>query len=340
MRILADRHHADLLYSLQRLFEDRLGGELYVPVGMEWWDADVWRFGKDYFHDARLANQYLALNEQYTEIEPGLYETYDQAHPDRLIRAATLGWFRAHEFDFVMATVADNAQGFAQEARMTGSQYLYHIGNQSQQLPAFPGMKVILTTTQVLPEGIPSVTMHQEFDSGPGQTYDYAEPGSAYTIRNFVNSFQEFPGYAAFLQAEERLPTFTFTTHGHGSRDEYVNGVEKVAAMMRSAGWAWQDKPIHGEGFGHVIHAWAAVGRPLIGHASYYSGKLAEPLWHDGVTCIDLDQHSLEEAVWLIAEISNDPGQHTFMCESIRAEFDALVDYPAEAAAVASMLGL
>ncbi len=40
MNVLADRHHAGLYRSLQ-LLGDRLGWNLYTPVGMDWWDAGV-----------------------------------------------------------------------------------------------------------------------------------------------------------------------------------------------------------------------------------------------------------------------------------------------------------
>lgn len=44
MRVLADYHHHDLFESLAILFEDRLGWELYRPIGMEWFDEGYWNF--------------------------------------------------------------------------------------------------------------------------------------------------------------------------------------------------------------------------------------------------------------------------------------------------------
>lgn len=46
MRALVDRHQADLYYSLQLLFEDRLGVQLFTPIGHEWWDEGYWNFGR------------------------------------------------------------------------------------------------------------------------------------------------------------------------------------------------------------------------------------------------------------------------------------------------------
>ena len=107
--------------------------------------------------------------------------------------------------------------------------------------------------------------------------------------------------------------------------------------MMAVVGWGWHDKA-QGDGFGHVIHSWAAVGRPLIGHASHYRGRMAEPFWQDGVTCIDLDRHSVAEAVSIVQNISAE--DHAEMCRAIRAVFDSLVDYDSEAERIAAFLGI
>ena len=66
MRVLTDQHHADLLYSLQLLFEDRLGFDLFVAKGHEWWDEGYWRFG-EVWGDDRLAQQFLGLNDTYLD---------------------------------------------------------------------------------------------------------------------------------------------------------------------------------------------------------------------------------------------------------------------------------
>jgi hypothetical protein len=42
MRVLADFHHGSLLRSLVMLFEDRLGMELYRPIGLQWLHRGYW----------------------------------------------------------------------------------------------------------------------------------------------------------------------------------------------------------------------------------------------------------------------------------------------------------
>jgi len=112
--------------------------------------------------------------------------------------------------------------------------------------------------------------------------------------------------------------------------------VDAIADAMAAAGFAWHDK-ITGDGFGHVLHNWAAVGRPLIGHASHYTGQLGAHLWQDGVTCIDLDGRSPEGAADAIRAIAADPERYRAMCTEVRREFDR-IDWDGEAAAVAALL--
>ena len=131
MKILCDRHHADLLYSLQKLFEDRLGFELYVTIGHEWWDEGYWRFG-EVFGDDRLAQQYLNADAKYREVEPGLFLTFDACHPERPLYCVTLPWALEQEWDVVMATVQENQAGFKAFAMRVGAESFYHIGNARQ----------------------------------------------------------------------------------------------------------------------------------------------------------------------------------------------------------------
>jgi len=118
------------------------------------------------------------------------------------------------------------------------------------------------------------------------------------------------------------------------------NGVVKPFALllnrMAGADFGWHDKA-QGDGFGHVIHAWAAVGRPLIGHASHYAGKMGSAFWTPE-TSLDLDRMTIPEVVERVRTIT--PSEHRAMCERIRAIFDEVYRPDEEAAAIAEFLGL
>jgi len=310
---------------------------LYIPIGHEWWAEGYWQFGR-VFGDNRLAQQYLALREGEFQDAGSHYVTFDSSHPDKRIRAVTREQFRAMEWDFVMPSVQENQRGYHRLAQEVGARYLYQVGNTGQHIDWTLDPLVLNTSEAKIPEG-KGVTIHQEIDSTVGAfRYRPAILGNPRIVRSFVNAFDRLPGYTGFLQTEQALPDWRFTVHGHFGRDGNINPVAAMGEMMSSAGWGWHDKPV-GDGFGHVIHSWAAVGRPLIGRACFYKGKLAEPFWTPE-TSIDTTGRSLSDVVRLMDEIACDTGRHAAMCAAIRATFDRLVDYPAEAEAVRTLLGI
>lgn len=308
--VLVDRHHADLLYALQLMFEDRLGYDLFVPMGHEWWDEWYWRFGA-VFGDDRLAQQFLAV--QGEEIEPGLYLSFDDHHPERPVYGVSLERAKGMDWEAVVATVDDNQRGFHKFATEHAARYLYHIGN----------------ARQYIDEGLAPVILDgpQLFDFR--RTFRYRKPVRMDRIVSFVNLLpfiQEvadgpYVCWERFVGLQERLPAYSFASFGHDCPDGLLKPVARIAEEMAHAGWAFHDKPT-GDGFGHILANWAAVGRPLIGHASYYKGQWGESLWEDKRTCLDLDRHSIEEAASMIEDTT--PEQHEWMCEAIREQFASM----------------
>jgi hypothetical protein len=331
-RLLSDQHHADLLYSIQRLF-GRLGWEVYVPLGLEWFDAGYWRFGHKHF-GRQLADQYLNPDARWREVEPGLYVTYDPAHPETPIHGVTLETASLMTWDAVLASVQDNQEGFAGFAAETGAEYLYHIGNARQQVDW--DLDPLALIAAEAPAAGRAVIIGEEFDSDT--TFRYRPPVRADRIASFVNLLPRITEVApTWDEARTLLPAFTFRSYGHDCPDGILQPVGAIAAEMARSGWGWHDKPT-GDGFGHILHNWAAIGRPLIGHAHFYDGQRGAALWEDGVTCVDLSVRSLPEAMAMVAEISADPERHRAMCRAIRVRFDNMYDWRRDAVLVASAI--
>jgi len=328
MRALVDRHQADLYYSLQLLFEDRLGVELFTPIGHEWWDAGIWNFGRGTWPDDRLAAQYLNV----AGFEEGWI--FDGHHPERPIFGITLEQARDVTWDYVIATVQDNQAGFRRFAYEVGAKYVLQVGNTGQQIDwSLDPLALVSSEVPIAGRGI---LYHQEFEAET--TFRFRDlPADARAIRSFVNCFPSIPCYASFEEARRLLPDFTFGVHGIDGPDGNIAPVSGIADLMAASGWGWHDK-IHGDGFGHVIHNWAAIGRPLIGHAAHYRGLMAEGFWEDGVTCIDLDRYSVSDATRLVAEITADRQRHAEMSREIRRRFDR-IDFGAEADSIRAFLG-
>jgi hypothetical protein len=333
MKALVDRHQADLFWAMQRLFEDRLGLPVFTPVGPEWWDEGVWQFGI-VFGDDRLARQYIHLNAQWQPtVTDGLYSTIDQHHTDRAIYGVTLDLARRQKWTAVVATVQENQPGFARFAAEMGAKYLYQVGNTRQQIDWALDPVCLNSTADVALTGRGALVA-QEFDKD--RTFRFREPSNRRSVASFVNLLPLIPDpWAAFNDLRVRLPDWRFRSFGHSCPEGLLRPVGMIAEEMADTGWAFMDK-VTGDGFGHIIHNWAAIGRPLIGHARYYEGQRAAYFWRDGETCIDLDLHSPDEAAEIMATMPD--AQYLAMCRAIRATLDANVDWAADAERVRALL--
>jgi hypothetical protein len=237
-------------------------------------------------------------------------------------------------WDYVMATVQDNQQGFARFAREVGAQYLYQVGNTGQQVDwSLDPIALVSSEVPILGRG---VRYHQEMHPA----YGWRGPAEdRRTIRSFVQYFPRIECFGLSQQMWRNLVDFDWYLHGAGCPDGLVNPTTAVADTMYASGWGYHCK-VTGDGYGHVLWGWAAMGRPLIGHAGHYKGKLGEVLWRDLETCIDLDKHEPAEAARLIADISSDRDLHAGMCEAMRDTFAAYYDPEQDARNIARLLGV
>ena len=312
--------------------------ELYVPVGHGWWDDATWRFG-EVFGDDRLAQQYLVIHDGVYEERDGYYATYDREFPEREIKCVTPEQFHAlGKWRFVMPSVQENQHGYHRLAQRCGATSLYQVGNRGQRIDWSLEPLVLCSAEQRL-DGR-GVRYHQEFDKDGMFAYRPPEPGAETSAASFVNCFTLMPSqWATFKAVEAEMPDWRWGVYGEQGRDGKLCPTSLVRDAMAQYGWAWHDKP-QGDGFGHVIHYWAAVGRPLIGHAAHYAGLYAGPLWEDGITAVTLDGRTHGDVAALLRAYASDPGRHAQMCLRIRDRLEELVDYDREEVAIRALLGL
>jgi hypothetical protein len=241
------------------------------------------------------------------------------------INYVTLAEAQAMDWAYVIATVPDNQAGFAKFAREHGAQYVVQVGNTRQEVDwSRDPLALVSSEVPILGRG---VLMHQEMEPVP-----YSSPTERHTAASFVNCMTSMGQCWDVLSgAAQEVPIRIYGIDGPAG---VIKPYSALVARMSEVGWGWHDKE-QGDGFGHVIHSWAAVGRPLVGHASHYRGRLAEHFWRDGETCIDLDRHSVRDAAEIIRTITAE--DHERMCRAIRAEFDT-IDYAAEAETIRELL--
>ena len=338
MKVFTDFHHSSLLNSLIMLFEGRLGGQVYRPIGMEWAEKGYWNI---YDHPATQL-QYLTTDQGYRPIDgtpplnliqevinfppadEKLYLCRD-IESDRLNKAIDFATFCDMDIDIVIASVPQHVEPFKKLIRehMPKAKLIFQIGN-AWTTEAFDAPNVMASAKIYnVPENINFVEYHQEFDLN---IFRPAVPHyTSNRVYSFINVLQAFPDWPLFQELERAMPDWQWRAFGGQCRDGAKNGSIELAQGMRFAKFIWQVKA-GGDGYGHVLFNSAAVGRPIIVKKSYYAGKLGEKLMIDGQTCIDIDNKSTHQIAESIQHFSQ-PGNYEAMCANVRANFQEQVNF-------------
>lgn len=281
------------------LFEDRLAGELYRPIGLEWANEGFWAV---YDHPA-TQQQYLTLAQGYQPEDgtPPLNQIIEEPHGGIYFcqdidsgyynKAITLPAFKELKFDIVIASLPQHIAPFQKliDLYQPEAKLIFQVGNQWDGIHASNIMASAKLSN--MPDDINWVEYHQEFDLN---VFKPAKDTHANSIKSLMNCPDVFPDYNMLLELEQQLPSWDIKIHGGQGRDGSLNGADEVADAIRHSQFVWHVKA-GGDGYGHVLFNTAACGVPTIVKKSYYAGKLGEKLLIDGVTCIDIDGLSVSE---------------------------------------------
>lgn len=351
IRVLCDAIHADLWESLRLLFEVRLGWQLYRPIGMEWRDRSIWNFERHQPYGEGVAHQFLDPWDSDRPVggfvAPPIVHTAwteraDTTHPGQAIRLVTYDQARSQPWDLVLATLAENEQGLWAFAQEVGAHYGIQVGNQgAANLWPLAEFGLLSVTTPDLKPWKPHVYYRQEFDRRlffPDQGR-LADPD---LVMNRVQCTSQTGDHARWRLMAAAVPEARFRWYGHCEpRDEWFGGDDAttpaVATSMHRARIAWHPKR-WSDGYGHVIHNWFSIGRPVIASAGYYADKLAGPLFLEGTTSFDMDRLSDAELAGTVRMLLHDEDRWLRMCEASADRFAAVVDFDAEAAEIRAML--
>lgn len=337
MNVFVDYHHGALYNSLSRLFEGRLGGNLFRPIGLDWARFGFWRYSSN----PATMEQYLNIRENVDVCdEKGeRYLCPDSAH-DMIHQALTFDQFLKMPIDIVIASVAnheasfyDLVQKFKPEAKL-----VRQIGNINDAVNASLYRNVMasakLDLSNVNQADLNVVIYHPEFDL---DLFSFQTPSSKLQITNLMNCIPHSQDFPLWAEYKEALPEFEWRMHGILGDDGILDSVAKVAHAIRESTFIWHLK-WGGDGFGYVIHHAFACGRPPIVKASYYEGKLAGELMIPGETCIDLDSYTSTGAATQAIREWASPGNHLKMCEAAAKRFREVVDYDKEEQEIRSWL--
>lgn len=288
-RVLADLHHTGLYHSLQLLFENRLGMELYRPIGLDWFGEGFWRVAEPYNNDWQTVNQYLSLHQEGLPnesryrlnrdalVENGVYRIDGQ-------RAVELQTFKKIKFDYLVPSIPLHYREWHRLRNLyqPTAKVICQVGNQFD----FPWewAQNILSSTKYsqIPSHISHIFYHQEF---PLDIFSFAPTRNTKVISSFLHLFHRLKDYQLWLKLPEMMPEYTFKEYGAEGKEPYLESDELLAEAMKNS-----DLIVHfkegGDGFGHIVHNVFAIGRPLLTKKEYYKGKMAFDLMVDGATCL------------------------------------------------------
>lgn len=339
MKVFTDLHHGDLYYSLHRLFVERLGFELYRPIGFEWFDEGYWKIAEPYGNARDTINQYLYINNDgyvpYVNLngtnyfEDGVYYVWEPGHK-YYQRAITLDQFKAMQFDIIIPSIASHEDPFEKLRKQyqPDAKLVVHMGNGGQRTAARNVMYSI--PYDPMPHQN-AVFMHQELDP---TIYQFTEPNP--DTKNIWSMVNCLPFRSTYEQYKALMPDCDFKAYGAGSPEGPLNGSKGVGAKMVEANIGWQLKKLGG--LGHTAMGWFMSGRPVITKMSENrrSGGEALLLFEPGVTCLDIEAHTPEENVRLIREMLEHNKEWGLRAKQ---RFDEIINYEEEEKNFRNFLG-
>ena len=307
-KILCDFHHGGLMYSLHLLFEKRLGYELYIPCGLEWYKEKMW--GNMASESDITAHQYLNWNKEWKVYEGSTLYT---------LKGITLDEAKQGGIDYIISSVPKNDVPFASLKKWNKDAVLISQWGNPHQTCNFDLYKNVLNSTmEAVPQGINNVYYHQEFDL---KEFCYTEPPVPNRIRSFVMYYGQMdPTASTFRAYKKAMPDFDFKMYGWG--DDGIIPEEVKAQGIKDASFIWHVKK-QGDGYGHSVHGAYACGRPVITIGSFFKGMPPSKLFTPD-TAIDLEKGTAEHNIAKIREWSADIKN---VSKRVRAQFDRVVNF-------------
>jgi len=336
--VFCDLHHAGLLQSLILLFERRFGGKVYRPIGMDWYTKGYWHV---YNHPATV-EQYLGiggatpdntpkLNEVVTRLGNYMYICHD-IDSDETNRAITYDGFMAMPIDIVIASLPYHIEPFKKlcAEHPNKPKLIFQIGNNWTSEAGNAPNIMASAKVDTYPSDINFVQYLQEFDTNIFRPSPILQKKK---ITSLVNCFSTDGLFAEdfrlFERVERMMPDYTFKAYGAQGRDGCMHGAKQVAGAINDAQFVWHTKR-GGDGYGHIIHNSAYMGKPMIVKKEYYAGKLGEKLMIDGKTVIAIDGLGPQQIINKIRFYENEI-EYRRLCEGVYENAVSHINFDNEA---------
>ena len=330
MNLLVDRHHSDLFWSLQLLAE-RLGGKLYTPHGIQWYDegyfgiyGDLRRKNPERF----LAKQYLVDTIFDSDGSTGISrETYNGCYDYPKLNLLTFEQIKNIQIDIVICTLHENEQSFAKLKEFyPNAKFIRQVGNDLDTLideSLYPNLLSSATAPFNAFKGH-KVLYRQEWDTTLcGYNQIPTDFKNIYSFQNDIEQFEET--WTFWTDLKHKLRDYKFQSFGVACEQGKIYPKREYFRKMLEATFIVQSKGPW-EGYGHVLHNAMWLGRPMILKFSDYAGKMAEPLLIKDETYLEMTDPDIIEKIKYYSE----PERFLKMSERCRQVFRENIDFDKE----------
>jgi hypothetical protein len=340
VNVFCDLHHGDLYYSLHLLFEERLGMNLFRPIGHEWFEKGFWKIAEPYHNAPDTIDQFLGVPDvtwsatkepcqKYGEVqlEDGVYYIpLKVASGEYVQKAVTFDKFLSMDFDFIVATHHLNESAYAElvQKYKPKAAYIMQIGNVNVQPRSC--RNVLLAVNTSMSSRVNYIKYYPEHH----KDFCYSPPTNHNMVKSFLTNMNVTSDYHLWTIFKRALSDFTFKSHGILAPDGMIPGYLMPQAIKDSA-FVWHVKSTGCGGF--TDRQTLACGRPCIIRSHYNltnHSLIKEDMFEDSVNCIDLDASSINESVQKLRYFS-EPERHTVMCRNTADKFGKDVNFAEEA---------
>lgn len=325
MKIFCDFHHRDLVNSMCHTFEKRMGGELFVPWGLDYYKQGYWGVvdaNKDAVAEQFLINTFIETDKQtFTDRGDGtvLVNTNDGKLP---YKGINFDAFCKTKFDIIIATVPAHIEMYMKLLRdhQPQAKFIFEAGNNWGHIPTnVPNFLNSTTYTFISGEDIHGQTMpslyrkyqkkelykglhkifqnsrtnekcnmvffHPEFDLNI-----FKNDNSIKNIKSISNLRHECDTLDGLYELERRLPDWTIKAYGANNRDGILQTDQNIARVMNESGFIYHVKPV-GDGYGYNTHQSFAVGSIVITDSSHMCSGGNPDEWFTSHLLLDVENY-------------------------------------------------
>lgn len=341
LKVFSDYHHSSLYYSLHLLFEKRLDGVLYRPIGMDWWTNKFWAIN----NSEATAKQFLEVNSippdgtmplNNSSIVPNNVYSIEDNHDHFKQKAIEFEAFMETDFDIVIASVPQHIKPLQKLASLKNAKFIFQMGNRFTEvlnnMHEIPNLLASIKPFSV-PKTCNACFYRQEFSL---ETFKPTTNKPKKQITSFINVYHENKGFQNYMGLKGYLPDWEFKSYGGQCEDGSLTGIDTIASIMQSSAWGFHVKA-GADGYGHILTNWFAVGRPVIINYEEYQQELGGELLIPGETCLVAQVgQDMREIAQTIQEMPQH--QYEWMCSRVREVFSRVVDFDRDEANIRAWL--